>query len=152
MALLDEIRALPPEVLAQQSTQLIAEALPPVVMVKPREVGDGAISIALGFPSGPVFLYQLEQMALTAVPADATPELLAIYAMVRQAWRSITKGALDVGDVSVRAALDAFSNGVLPGFTKDMAAAIKALAEVATPVTELEVRRVCWSDAGEWLV
>lgn len=152
MALLDEIRALPPEVLAQRNTQLIAESLPPTVTISTREVGDGAISIALGFPAGPVFLYQLEQMASAAIPAEATPELLAIYAMVRQAWRSITKGAFDVGNSSVRAALDTFSGGVLPGFTGDMAASIKRLAEVSIPVDEFEVRKVCWSDDGVWQV
>ncbi len=37
-----------------------------------REVGDGAVAIALGIPGGPVFLYQLELAAYTSPGASAT--------------------------------------------------------------------------------
>lgn len=151
MALIDDIRALPAELLALRSTQAIADALPKRKVVQKAEVGDGAISIALGFPTGPVFLYQLESIAGAPLAADASVEQVAQYAMVRQAWRSISKGAFDAGDPSVRASLDLFV-GVFPGFGAEQAAAIKRLAEVDVPVSEYEVRVVCWSDIGEWLV
>jgi hypothetical protein len=36
--------------------------------------------------------------------------------------------------------------------TPEDGAALKALAEISTPIDEMTVRRVCWSADGEWLV
>lgn len=104
--------------------------------ISPREVGDGAIAIALGIPDGPIFLFRLEQTANTVIASDAEPEQLALVSTARQAWRSVTKAALDVGNPVVRTALDTFVGSLL---TADQAAAIKALAEVPDQITADQV-------------
>lgn len=148
MALIDDILALPSALRATQDTQAIADALSAGrVRVVTKEVGDGLISLALGMPAGPVFLSQLETMAGMTLAADATPEAIAQHAMVRQAWRSISKAAFDVGNPAVRVGIDLFVGLLL---TAEQATAIKALAEQPDPVSEMDVRRACWSDEGVW--
>lgn len=109
-----------------------------------RLVGDGEVSLALDIPAGPLFLYQLELAATTAPAPDATPEQIAQHAVARQAWRSLEKGALDVGRADVRAALDAFV-GVL--LTAQQCEQIKALALVDDPITADQVSRAL---RGPW--
>lgn len=109
-----------------------------------RLVGDGAVSLALGIPAGPLFLYQLELAATTTPAPDATPEQIAQHAIARQAWRSLEKSMLDIGRQDVRAALDAFV-GVL--LTPDQCAAIKGLAVVPDTVTADHVSRAL---RGPW--
>lgn len=109
-----------------------------------KEIGDGAVSLALGVPAGPVFLLQLETSANSAVTAETTPEQLAQIAVARQAWRSMTKGALDVGNASVRAGLDMFVGSLL---TAEQATAVKSLAEVPDIVTAADVSRAL---RGPW--
>lgn len=111
-----------------------------------REVGDGAVAIALGIPGGPVFLYQLELAAETAPGASATDEQIAQHAIARQAWRSLQKAALDIGNPVVRSAIDAMVGTLM---TAEQAAAVKALAEVPDPVTVVDVSlamRGPWGD------
>lgn len=104
-----------------------------------REVGDGAISLALGTPAGPIFMLTLETIANQPVTAETTPESLAQIAVARQAWRSINRVGFDVGNPGVRAGIDAMVGTLL---TADQAEAIKALAVVPDPVTPVEVQRV----------
>lgn len=111
-----------------------------------REVGDGAVAIALGIPGGPVFLYQLELASETSPGASATDEQIAQHAIARQAWRSLQKAALDIGNPVVRSAIDAMVGTLL---TAEQAAAVKALAEVPDPVTVADVSlamRGPWGD------
>lgn len=109
-----------------------------------KEIGDGAVSLALGVPAGPVFLLQLETVAATLVTPATTAEELAQIAVARQAWRSLNKGALDVGNASVRAGLDMFVGFLL---TAEDCVAIKALAEVPDIVTAADVSRAL---RGPW--
>lgn len=109
-----------------------------------REIGDGAVSLALGVPAGPVFLLELETVANTTPTREATTDEVAIVAVARQAWRSLNKGAFDVGLPSVRAGLDLFVGTLL---TDDQASAIKALAEVPDVVTAADVSRAL---RGPW--
>lgn len=104
-----------------------------------REVGDGAISLALGTPAGPIFMLQLEQIANQPVTAETTPESLAQIAIARQAWRSINRVGFDVGNQGVRDGIDAMVGTLL---TAEQAEAIKALAVVPDPVTPVDVQRV----------
>ncbi len=111
-----------------------------------QQVGDGAVAIALGIPGGPVFLYQLELAADTSPGASATDEQVAQHAIARQAWRSLQRGSLDVGNAVVRDALDAMVGTLL---TADQATAVKALAEVADQVSVADVSlamRGPWGD------
>lgn len=112
--------------------------------VDSRLVGDGEVSLALGIPAGPVFLYQLEQSAKTQPASDATAEQIAQHAVARQAWRSLEKAALDVGRAEVRAALDMFV-GVL--LTAEQAEAVKGLAMQPDIVTAEQVSRAL---RGPW--
>src|SRR5512146_2787421 len=50
-----------------------------------REVGDGAISLALGVPAGPVFLYKLRRLAATVLPDAAADDQIAQVAIADQA-------------------------------------------------------------------
>ena len=111
-----------------------------------REIGDGAVAIALGIPGGPVFLYQLELAAETVPGASATDEQIAQHAIARQAWRSLQKAALDIGNPVVRSAIDAMVGTLL---TAEQASAVKALAEIPDPVTVADVSlamRGPWGD------
>src|SRR5574340_1004616 len=99
--------------------------------IMPRPVGDGDIALALGVPAGPLFLYQLE------TAAAAAPEAVAQYATARQAWRSLQRGSLDIGNAAVRSAIDLFAGTLL---TAEQAATIKALAEAPEQIPEWDVR------------
>lgn len=101
-----------------------------------KEVGDGAISLALGIPDGPVFIYRLKQLAATVLPADATIEQIIPVAVAQQAVASMEKVGLNVGLPGVRAGIDLFI-GVL--LTEDQATTIKALAEVPEIITPADV-------------
>ena len=109
-----------------------------------KEVGDGAISLALGIPGGPIFLLQLEMLANTAITPETAPEQLAAIAVARQAWRSLNCAGFDVGSPEVRAGLDLFVGSLL---TAEQAATIKALAEMPDIVTAADVSRAL---RGPW--
>lgn len=109
-----------------------------------KEVGDGLISLALGMPAGPIFLYQLKRIATTVLPDDASLEQIAPIAVAQQAVESLKKGAFDVGDDSVRAGIDMFVGLLL---TAEQAGAIKALAEVPDVVSAADVSRAL---RGPW--
>jgi len=134
MALIDEIRALPPGLRATKNTQAIADYLPPRVIVESREIGKGAIILALGKEMADVLLDEI----------DTNPVHRHVKHLIANGW-------FDVGLDMSRQAVDALI-GVVPGFTAEHAAAIKALAERTVPVDEFEVRKLCWSDDGQWLV
>lgn len=108
------------------------------------QIGDGDVAIALGIPDGPLFLYQLEQAA--TAPVDQTPAAIAAHAMARQAWRSLNKGLLSIGNPAVRAAIDAMVGTLL---TAEQATAVKAMAEQPSTVSAAEVSRAMrgpWGD------
>ena len=102
------------------------------------EVGDGAISLALGVPAGPIFLLQLEMVANQPITAETTQESIAQIAMARQAWRSLSRVGFDVGDSGVRAGIDMMVGTLL---TTEQAEAIKALAVVPDIVTSQDVTK-----------
>lgn len=103
-----------------------------------REVGDGAIALALGTPAGPIFMLQLEQIANTPVTEATPPELVAQIAVARQAWRSINRVGFDVGNQGVRDGIDAMVGTLL---TAEQAESIKALAVVPDPVSSQDVTK-----------
>lgn len=103
-----------------------------------REVGDGAISLALGTPAGPLFMLSLEAIANTAVDAAMAPEQIAQIAICRQAWRSINRVGFDVGNQGVRDGIDSMVGTLL---TQEQADAIKGLAVVLDPVSSQDVTK-----------
>lgn len=121
---------------------ILSEGRAPKIVSK--EVGDGAICLALGTPAGPVFVYQLRKLATTILPADAPYESIAQVAIADQAVRSMEKVGLDVGNTEVRAGLDMFIGNLL---TAEQVAAIKAIAEVPDVITADDVSRAL---RGPW--
>lgn len=113
-------------------------------LIVKREVGDGAISLALGPVAGPVFLYKLRRIAATVLPDSATDDQIAPVAVAQQAIASLAKTGFDVGDPTVRAGLDMFVGQLL---TPEQATAIKALAEVPEVITAADVSRAL---RGPW--
>ena len=128
MALIDDILALPAELRATQDTQAIADALPPVVTIRAREIGKGKVLGTIGLEAGNKLLDTIDNVA----------DFRHVKQLVANGW-------LDVGDALTRAMIDQVC-------TPEDGAALKALAEISTPIDEMAVRRVCWSDNGEWLV
>ena len=133
MALLDDIRALPPEMLATQDTQAIADALSAGrKKLVPTEIGNGLILETIGLTAGNALLDAIYN----------APEFRHVKPLLEQ-------GRLRVDSPLVRSTLDALVPAVL---TQEQADAIKALAEQPDPVDEMDVRRVCWSDDGVWQI
>lgn len=111
-----------------------------------RQINDADAAIALGIPAGPLFLYQLEQAATVAPSPEATAQQIALYAVARQAWRSLTRGTFDIGNPVVRQAIDSMVGTLL---TAEQATGIKALAEVPQTISAADVSRAMrgpWGD------
>lgn len=130
MGLRDDILALPPELLAQRDTQAIADALPPIVSTRYTEIGKGKIIGAIGLAAANNVLDVIDSM----------PDYRHVKQLVENGW-------LDIGSPLARASIDAMVPAII---TQEQSDAIKALGEVRTPVSEYDVRCVCWSDDGEW--
>lgn len=136
MALIDEIRALPAELLAEQDTQKIADALLARVTRVQTLIGKGTVLEVLGKDLGNLLC-----------------DLIESAADFRHTKQLLFNGWLDVSLNSVRSGLDDIvTANAVTGFTQAHADAIKALAERSSPVDEFEVRKACWSDSGQWLV
>jgi len=130
---------------AQADDQAIAEIISAGrATVVPRQVNDGEVSVALGIPEGPLFIYNLETLANTPPAGGATPAEIATHAVARQAWRSLVRSSFDIGNPAIRAAIDSFV-GVL--LTAEQAVAVKAMAEVPAPVAAADVSRAM---RGPW--
>jgi len=135
MTLIDDIRALPADLLATRDTAQIAAALPPVSRLVPTEIGNGTVLETLGLAVGNALLDVLYN----------APDFRYVKPLLEQ-------GRLRIDAPSARAALDGIAAaGIAAGFGAAQAEAIKALADAVTPADEMTVRRVCWSDTGEWL-
>lgn len=134
---LDEIRLLSPEITEQQNTQLIADTLS-IGRIKliERFVGIGTI-LAVMAPNGGLFLDALEALA----PSNST---------VKWALKLIEAGGMDVGMPATRQQLIAFAEQV-PQLSTGIYALL-SLAEIPDIVDEYEVRKLCWSAEGGWLV
>ena len=103
-----------------------------------REVGDGAIALALGTQAGPLFLYKLKKLAATVLPDDATDAQIIPVAIAQQAVESLAKVGFDVGDPDVRSGLSMFEGTLL---TSEQIEAIKALAVVPDVITAQDVAK-----------
>lgn len=136
MALIDEIRALPADLRAEQNTQKIADALPARVTRAKAEIGKGTVLEVLGKDLG----------NLLCDFVDSAPDFRHVKQLLFNGW-------LDVSLDSVRAGLDAIAEAnAVTGFTQAHADSLKELAERSNLVDEFEVRKLCWSDGGQWLV
>ena len=125
--------------LANRDDGAIADALSQGrTKVVSREVGDGAIALALGTQVGPLFLYKLKKLAATVLPDDATDAQIIPVAIAQQAVESLAKVGFDVGNPDVRAGLSMFEGTLL---TSEQIEAIKALAVVPDVITAQDVAK-----------
>lgn len=137
MTMLDDIRALPQEVLAARDTQAIADALSAGRTRRvSTPIGFGRVLDALGPVDGATVLDTLE-----AIKAGNAP--------LKWAWYLLERGELDIALDSVRGQIDMLALG--GAMTTAQAVALKALAETPDPIDEMTVRQACWSDEGVWL-
>lgn len=147
MALINDIRALPQEVLDTRDTAQIAAALPVIVSVRPHIISERGVLAALPVPAGDVFLSALEAFAAAALP-DGHP-LVAYHGTIKRGVGWLKGEGLDLGDPLTRTLLDTLAQvGVVDASS---VAALKALAETPDPIDEMTVRQACWSDEGVWL-
>lgn len=100
-----------------------------------RNIGYGTVLETLGAEAGAAFLD-----GLTAVAATSSP--------VKWALKLLDRGELNVGAVATQQQLDALAAGGL--MPQAVAEALKALALAPDPVDELDVRKACWADNGDW--
>ena len=103
-----------------------------------REVGDGAIALALGTQAGPLFLYKIKKLAATVLPNDATDEQIIPVAIAQQAVESLAKVGFDIGNPDVRSGLSMFEGTLL---NSEQIEAIKALAVVPDVITAQDVAK-----------
>ncbi|MDQ5877818.1 MAG: hypothetical protein QG638_550 [Pseudomonadota bacterium] len=147
MALLDDIRALPAELLAGRDTAAIAAALSAGrVRLHERLISERGVLAALPVPAGDLFLKAIETFAATALP-DGHP-LAAYHGTIARGVGWLMGEGLDLGDPLTRTLLDTLA---MAGVVESASVAtIKALAEQPDPIDEMDVRRACWSDDGVW--
>lgn len=147
--LIDDIRALPADVLATRDTAQIAAALGPVLHVRSHMITERGVMSVLPVPDGDAFLSALESFAAATLPVGHP--LAAYHGTIRRGigWLKTSEG-LDVGDPLSRLLLDTLAMaGVVDAGS---VAAIKALAEVAERVSEADVIRACYGDGPDWMV
>lgn len=133
---IEEIRGLPAEILETKNATLIAQFLPTRISIVSKEIGVGTI-LAVMAPYGGDFLNALESLS----PVDSN---------VKWSLKLIERGEFDIGHPVTRSQLLKFisENPTLSG---PLFLLLK-VAEIVTPVSEIDVRKVCWSDNGEWLI
>jgi len=133
---IEEIRGLPAEILATKNATLIAQFLPLRISIVSKEIGVGTI-LAVMSPYGGDFLNTLESLSL-------------VDSNVKWSLKLIERGEFDIGHPVTRSQLLKFisENPTLSG---PLFLLLK-VAEIATPVSETDVRKICWSDNGEWLI
>lgn len=149
---IEEIRAAiqaSPELLAMAQAGVpdeaaIAAALPPIILLREEYITERGVVAALGLIEGEAFLSALETFAVTPLSSEHP---LAPYqpGIARQiAW--LKTAGLDVGSAPARQLLDTLASvGVIQAAH---AATIKGLAETATPVDPILVRRAIFNDDG----
>ena len=139
MSLLDEIKAkCSPELLAsKQHGEIAAKVSEGRTSIATRLGGIGVVMETLGPVDGPALL-------------DALEMLKASNGAVKWGWYLIERGELDFGSDVTRGMIDMLEGGSV--ISKEAAKALRDIAAVPDPVTEFDVRKACWSDAGEWLV
>ena len=146
----DAIAASPELQALGQDTQAIADALSVGrKKVVPRMTS--ARGLAELMPGGPVaaevVLMKLEGAA-ASMRASEDQQQKVIGSLLHRQLGFLSGEGLDFGSAALRGMLDQFVGmGIL---TADDVAGLKAIALVDDPVSEMDVRRACWSDDGIW--
>jgi hypothetical protein len=146
----DAIAASPELQALGQDTQAIADAL----SVGRKRVESRIISargIAAEFPGGPVaaevVLMKLEGAA-AAASASTDQSQKVLGSLISRQLRFLAGEGLDFGSAALRGMLDQFVGMSI--LTQGEVDGLKALADVPATISEMDVRRACWSDNGTW--
>ena len=119
MALIDDIRALPADLLATRDTAQIAAALPPVSRLVPTEIGNGTVLETLGLAVGNALLDVLYN----------APDFRYVKPLLEQ-------GRLRIDAPSARAALDGIAAaGIAAGFGAAQAEALRYFESKGMAIT-----------------
>lgn len=146
----DAIAASPDLQALGQNTQAIADALSVGrKKVVPRMTS--ARGLAELMPGGPVaaevVLMKLEGAA-ASMSASVDQQQKVLGSLLHRQLGFLAGEGLDFGSAALRGMLDQFE--VMSILTSDEVAGLKAIALVDDPVSEMDVRRACWSDDGIW--
>lgn len=138
MALLDDIRALPAELLATRDTAAIAAAL-------------SAGRTRLGTVSRAWFATWAAGNGMRAVMQDVAATQAHPLRSIALACLDVLAGAADGIDLALpenQSMVQAWvTAGAMPQADADT---LYALAAQPDPLDEMDVRRACWSDEGVW--
>lgn len=119
------------EQLARHDSQLIADQLSiGRKRLVPTEIGNGTVLETIGLAAGNALLDLI----------NSAPDFRHVKPLLEQ-------GRLRVDSALVRGTLTSLVPAVL---TVQQAAALLALANAPDPVSEYDVRCVCWADDGSW--
>ena len=130
----------------------IAEALSVGrIRYQSRLITERGVISALGPVEGEALLAGLESFAASSLPAEH-PLYAAHAGIVRViGWLKPPSEGVDVGDPLTHQLLDTMVAVGVPGVTAERVAAVKALAAVADPISDMDVRRAVWADDGTYL-
>lgn len=92
---------------------------------------------------------KLEGFSTAALTSEDIVVSLLGGAVIRQMGH-LQRTGLAIGSPAVIAMLGAIVQ--VGGLTQVEADALISVAEVPNPITEYEVRKVCWADNGDWLL
>lgn len=118
-----ELQALVPNTVALANALSLGR-----VKLMPREIGNGLILATIGLEAGNTLL-----------------DLIANEPIYRHVRPLLEQGRLDISTPLARASIDTM-------VSTEHAIALKALAEVADPVEEMDVRHAIFASSGELLV
>lgn len=137
MTLLQEIRAkCSPELLAtRDSVAIAAKVNEGRKRLVPTEIGVGTVLETLGEGAGEWL--------------DALTQVGAVNRDVHWALKLIDRGVLRIDLPATRTRMQALAVAV-PALASGVTALL-TLGFADDPVDELDIRRACWSDSGDWL-
>jgi hypothetical protein len=143
--LIDEIRALPAELLARRSSAEITAALN---LARPRALKSRRITAATVLAELPVSGSVRGAVVLNKIEAAG-----AVSPECKWAARLLTTDGLDIGHPNAQAMLAVLSSPAGGSvLTPEEAGTLQGMALQDDPVDEMTVRRTIWSDSGEWLI
>lgn len=155
LALIDARAASDPEfaaLVAARNDTAIASALSVGrIRYQSRLITERGVISALGPVEGEALLAGLEAFA-AADPATLPEQIAPAHKGIARVigWLKPPSEGVDIGDPLTHQLLDTMVALGVSGVTAERVAAIKALAAVADPISEMDVRRAIWADDGTY--
>lgn len=137
---------------ATRNDTAIAEALSVGrIRYQSRLITERGVISALGPVEGEALLAGLESFAGSSLAPEHP--LYAAHAGIKRmiGWLKAPAEGVDVGDPLTHQLLDTMVALGVQGVTAERVAAIKALAAVPDPISDMDVRRAIWADDGTYL-